>query len=81
MLSLLPDSMTVRGVSGTSRVHQGVKGAPGVSHGVKGDIRGVQEGQGGVQVSGVVKNGVRGFPGVGGCLGDPKGLRGALGVY
>ena len=48
MLSLLPDSMTVRGVSGTSRVHQGVKGAPGVSHGVKGDVRGVQGGSEGV---------------------------------
>ena len=38
-------------------------------------------GQGGVQVSKGVKNGVRGFPGVEGSLGDPKGLRGALGVY
>ena len=28
------------------RVHQGVKGAPGVSHGVRGDVRGVQGGSG-----------------------------------
>ena len=47
MLSLLLDSMTVRGVIGTSRVHQGVKGAPGVSHGVRGDVRGVGGGSGG----------------------------------
>ena len=82
MLSLLPDSMTVRGVSGTSRVHQGVKGAPGVSHGVKGDLRGIQGGdKGGNQVFKGVKNSVRGFPGVEGSLWDPKGLRGASGVY
>ena len=47
MLPLLLDSMTVRGVSGTSSVHQKVKGAPGVSHGVKGDVRGIQGGSGG----------------------------------
>ena len=47
MLSLLLDSMTVRGVSGTSRVHQGVKGAPGVTQEVKGDVRDVQGGSGG----------------------------------
>ena len=85
MLPLLLDSMTVRGVSGTSSVHQKVKGAPGVSHGVKGDVRGVQGGvrgcQGGNQVSKGVKNSVRGFPGVEGSLGDPQGLTGASGVY
>ena len=46
MLPLLLDSMTVRGISGTSSVHQKVKGAPGVSHGVKGDVRGIQAGSG-----------------------------------
>ena len=46
--------------------------------GVKGDARG---GQGGNQVFKGVKNSVRGFPGVEGSLGDPKGLRGAWGVY
>ena len=47
MLSLLLDSMTVRRVSWTSRVHQGVKGAPGVSHRVKRVVRGVRGGHGG----------------------------------
>ena len=43
MLSLRLDSMTVRGMSGTSRVHQGVKrGVPGVK-GSLGDPRGVSE--------------------------------------
>ena len=82
MLPLLLDSMTVRGISGTSSVHQKVKGAPGVSHGVKGDLRGIQGGdKGGNQVFKGVKNSVRGFPGVEGSLGDPQGLRGASGVY
>ena len=63
-------------------MHQGVKGAPGVSHGVKGDLRGIQGGdKGGNQVFKGVKNSVRGFPGVEGSLGDPQGLRGASGVY
>ena len=63
-------------------MHQGVKGAPGVSHGVKGDLRGIQGGdKGGNQVFKGVKNSVRGFPGVEGSLWDPKGLRGASGVY
>ena len=53
------------------RVHQGVKGEPGVSRG----------GKGGNQVSKGVKNSVRGFPGVEGSLGDPKRLSRASGVY
>ena len=73
--------MTVRGVSGTSSVHQKVKCAPGVSTGSRG-TSGVFRGcQGGNQVSKGVKNSVRGFPGVEESLGDPQGLRGASGVY
>ena len=81
MLPLLLDSMTVRGISGTSSVHQKVKGAPGVSHGVKGDVKGIQGGQEGNQVFKGVKNSVRGFPGIQGSLGDPQGLRGVSEVY
>ena len=56
------------GIEGTP--HQGVEGAPGVSHKVKGDVRGIQGGQGGASR---YPRGSRRVLEVEGSLGDPKG--------